>query len=262
MSRHKLLLILMALLAALALPALAQEETVHTVIFDGAGFQFSTALGDGVNIQPIAGDPVEQAGPGFSDAAKTQFTLYRFGEPMDSLFDTGGVRLYRMAELARYDFLQAQVERLQTLLAERPDLTPFEAGINSPSGQGLPYVPVLTHGQVLAARAQYVETSVAQGISYIAAHKAALEPFSPVDFAYIFQGISTDGQYYIAVTFPLTTGLFPESLENFDFEAFQAEWPEYLAASIATLNTAAPDAFTPPLDAVDALIQSIHFDTR
>lgn len=253
--------LVLLLVALIAFPALAQDSTAHTVRFNDISFQFDPALGSSVNVGHVPGDPVETAGPGFSDAAKTQFTLYSFGQPTDSLFDTGGVRIYPMADLAQYDFLMVLVGQLQTLLAERPDLTQFESALNDPAVGGLPYVPVLPHGQMLTARAQYVETGALKGISYVTAYPAALEPFTSADFLYTFQGISHDGQRYITVTFPLTTTLFPETLAAISYnpEAFQKEWPAYLAESIATLNAAAPDAFTPSLDMADALVQSIQF---
>lgn len=249
--------IMFLLLALLTVPALAQEST-HSVTFDGFGFDFSDALAQNVNIQQVPGDPIEGAGPGFSDAAKTQFTLYNSGQPMDSLFDTGGVRVYRMADLAQYDFLQAQVEQLQTLVAERPDLSAYASGVFGEAG-GLPYVPVLTHGQVAIARAEYVETEAVVGIRYMQVVRADLGPFTPRDFMYTFQGITTDGEYYIAATFLPTTTLFPE-VTSVDPAVFQEQWPEYVAESIAAVNSAAPEAFTPSLDVLDAVVESFRLE--
>ena len=239
-----------------AVPALAQD---NQVAFNGLQFSYDPALGISVNIAVIPGDPVDDAGPGFSDAAKTQFTLYDPGEPTASLLDTGGVRIYRMADIAQYDFLQAEAERLQSLLAERPDLAAVQRPADQPALGTLPYMPVLPHGQTLAARAQYVETEALAGISYLAAYPAALAPFVSQDFLYTFQGISTDQQYYVTVTFPLHTRLFPETLEGVDFDmaTFQQNYAPYLVETSAQLAAADPDAFAPSLDHLEALVQSI-----
>jgi hypothetical protein len=256
-------LVLVVLLLAISLSTVAQEEDAaqHTVTFDSYRFSFIEELGTNVNIMQIPGDPVESAGPGFSDAAKVQFNLYNAGQPNESLFDTGGVRFYRMDDLMQYGFLAAQVEKLQMLLEERPDLAQYESGINNPELGSLPYVPVLTHGAVLTARAHYVETEAVQGIAYIQVVSADLAPFTSRDFSHTFQGISSDGQYYVSTNFNLNTTLFPETLEGTDFNmaAFQAQWPEYLVESIATLNQAEAHDFTPSLDAIDAVVQSISF---
>jgi hypothetical protein len=257
MRRKFALLIL--ILALAAVPALAQEGEPHTVSFDGVSFSFDPSMGSNVTISQIPGDPPAEAWPGFSDAAKTQFTLYHPGEPVDSLFDTGGVRVYRLADVAQYEFLQSIADRLQSLLDERPDLAQFELAISGPEMIGLPYLPQVTHGQVLTARARYIETDAVQGISYITVIRADIGPFTNQDFLYTFQGISRDGQYYVTVTFPLTTDLFPEP-QGFDMEAFQREFETYLAESIATLNAAAPADFSPSLDAADALVNSIQIE--
>lgn len=248
-------ILLIFMLALGTVPALAQENTIH---FNDFGFSFDSALGSSVNVGQVPGDPVESAGPGFSDAAKTQFTLYDYGEPTDSLFDTGGVRFYRMEDIAQYDFLQAIAGQLQTLLDEQPDLTQFEPGINSENG-GLPYMPLLTHGQIITARAQYIETDALRGISYLTVFRADIGPFTNQDFLYTFQGISSDGLYYITVTFPLRTDLFPEP-QGFDMEAFQQNFATYIAESVATLSSAQPDDFTPSLDAAEALVRSIQIN--
>jgi hypothetical protein len=252
--------VIILLLALVVVPVLAQEDAANTLSFNGFSFSFDPALAANVNMTQLPGDPVESAGPGFSDAANTQFILYQPGDFDDSLFDTGGVRLYRMADIAQYDFLLAEVERVQGLLDERPELSEFEPAINDPSVGGLPYMPILTHGQTLTARAQYVETSAVTGISYLTNVSAALEPFTRRSFFYTFQGISADGEYYITVTIILDTALFDEALEGFDPAKFQEEWPTYLAESITTLNEAEPADFSPSLDLIDALVKSIAFE--
>ena len=253
---------LVLLLLVSGLSVAAQEDTTqHVVTFDAFHFSFTEELGTNVNIMQIPGDPVESAGPGFSDAAKVQFNLYDAGQPNESLFETGGVRFYRMDDLLQYDFLEAQVEKLQMLLDERPDLARYEPAINNPELGSLPYVPVLTHGAIMTARAHYIETEALQGIAYVQVVRADLGPFMNRDFMYTVQAISRDSQYYVNATFNLTTGLFPETLEgmDFDMEAFQEQWPEYLAESISIVNQADTNDFTPSLDLLDALVQSITF---
>jgi len=154
MTMRRKLALLVLVLALAALPALAQEDELHTVSFDGISFSFDPSMGSNVTISQIPGDPPAEAAPGFSDATKTQFTLYHPGEPVDSLFDTGGVRVYRLADIAQYEFLQSIANRLPSLLAERPDLAQFELAIDGPEMTGLPYLPQLTHGQTLTARAR------------------------------------------------------------------------------------------------------------
>lgn len=239
-------LVLILLMGLIAFSAFSQE--VHTISFDG--FSFETALAQNFNIEQYAGDPPEN-GPGFADAPHTTITLYN-----DPTRPEASISIYRIADLAPYPFLEKHASALQSLLVERPDLSLFEITNENGMADVLPHVPVLPHGQILNARVEYVETDSVQGIKYITVSSAAREPFS--EFTYTFQGMSQDGQYYITVNLPLETVLFP--VEPVDPEIFAQQWPEYLAESVATLDAAAPDAFMPTLDTLDALVQTFTFD--
>jgi hypothetical protein len=251
---HKVLLIGL-LLAVMVMPALAQENIVRL-----NGFGFDLTLAPNVNITRSAGDAPETAGPGFSDAAHTLFNMYNLPPAPESPFESvAGVRLYRMDDLAQYDFLMEQVEQLQNLLAERPDLTAFETVSENAMWNTLPYVPVLTHGQVLRAQATYIDTEAVRGIGYITATMAAAEPFMNNSFSYVFQGISADGQFYISANFMLNTDLFPAEIgPDYNIETF--DWLQATKEAVATLNAAAPGDFTPSLDAIGSLINSMAFE--
>jgi heat shock protein HslJ len=121
-------------------------------------------------------------------------------------------------------------------------------------------MPVFPAGQVIRARAQYVETPAVQGISYVTVYRQDASPFLGNEFLYTFQGLSTDGTRYVSAIFPLDTALFPaETPTDFDYEAFIEGINDYFAESIAILNGASPDAFTPSLATLDALIQTFTF---
>jgi hypothetical protein len=255
------LMILITLLAFMIVPAAAHEDGHHTVAYDHFSFAYTEAFGQNVNISHYAGDPVEDAGPGFSDAAHTQFNIGYLSQSPDSFFDSAvGIRVYAMEDIAQYDFLQAQADQLQALLGERPDLSQYENSIQAGNAQNLPYIPVLPHGQILRARAHYVENESVAGIAYITYSNATVEPFLSNYFSYIFQSSSADGAYYINATFKLTTDLFPaEPPTDFNMEAFSANIDAYLEESIAKLNAAAPEDFSPSLDEIDAMIETFSF---
>jgi hypothetical protein len=165
-----------------------------------------------------------------------------------------------MGALAGYPFLQEQVTALQALLAERPDLSTYMTVQEDATANALPYVPVLPHGQIIRAKAEYVDTGSAQGIRYLTVSKADASPFLSNEFSYTFQGISVDGQRYIAVNLRLMTSVFPSEIgADFDIEAFSTRLQAYLAESVEKLNAAGADAFQPSLDSLDGLIGSFQF---
>ncbi|MBC7870379.1 MAG: META domain-containing protein [Chitinophagaceae bacterium] len=254
------LLVLFILSIFVLFPAMAQNGATNTVSFNGFSFNFDSSLGTNVNISQYPGDPIDLEQPGGPDAPHTQFLLYNEQPAPESLFDAPvGIRVYRTTDLANYPALQDNVVRLQTLLTDRSDLAPsmaMVAGDNS-TGSELPYLPVQPAAQVIRARAQYVDTGVFSGLSYITVYRQDASPFLNNEFVYTFQGLSADGMYYVSAIFRLTTDLFPETLEpNFDYEAFITGINDYLTQSVMQLNAATPENFTPSLTTFDGVVQS------
>jgi hypothetical protein len=260
---NRIVFIALALLT-LAFPALAQDETsINTINYNGVSFSYSEAIASNVNISQYAGDPVDLEQPGGPEIRHTQFTLYdAFPVPEGIMDSKGAIRVYRVADFEGYEFPTFQLENLQTLLDERPDLADY-ARITDEGNPAntLPFLPVFPAGQVITARAQYVETPAVNGISYITIYRQDVSPFLAGEFIYTFQGISSDGQLYIAAMFPVTAPDFPaEYPADFDYEAFMANFIPYLNESVAALNNAAPQAFSPSLVDVDAIIQSMQIE--
>jgi heat shock protein HslJ len=111
--------------------------------------------------------------------------------------------------------------------------------------------------QVLRAQVQYVDTPTLQGVRYVTLLRLDVSPFLGNEFLYTFQGISADGATYVSAVFHLNTTLFPAELPtDYDFATFEAQYPDYVTQSAATLNSATPDQFTPSLATLDAVIQS------
>jgi hypothetical protein len=248
----------MLLLALCALPVYAQDNTSNTVTFNGISFSFDISLAMNVNISHTPGDPVDFEAPGGPQVGHTEFMLYSDAFPASSLEAPASIRVYNTADFAGYTFFEERLQQLQTLLSERPDLSAYMTVAEDLSENALPFLPVFPAGQVIRARAQYVETAAVNGIAYVTVYRQDASPFTGDEFMYTFQGLSTDGQYYVSAIFRLTTDLFPAEPEpDFDMEAFMAGINEYFMESITTLNEAAPEDFTPSLATLDAVIQSI-----
>jgi hypothetical protein len=84
---------------------------------------------------------------------------------------------------------------------------------------------------------------------------------------YAFFGLSKDGRYRISVMFPVHTALLPDDADSLDRDTFAQATSDddevfnaYAQPIINTINSAAPAAFTPCLDAIDALFETMTFD--
>ncbi len=237
-------------LGLVAFPTFAQEKRTNRITFNDFSFSYDAELASQVVITQYLTEPADVFPP---QGKHTLFVLSSEEEPDNS---SVGIRVYRMADLAQYDHTQSQLIQLQELLAERRDLTQYVAS----SENTLPFLPVIAAGQTIHARVAYVATPKLIGISYLTAYQEAAEPLVQHDFLYTFQGISTDGKYYVSAVFRVNPNSFPTVLPaDFNYETFLAQMPEYLEDSTTQLAISAPETFTPSLVTLDSIVQSVEF---
>lgn len=252
----KKLLAVLAGAALLAVPAFAQDST-NTASLNGLGVSFPSSFATSVVGVQVAGDALDDLYPGGPQPANTNLWFFSELPAPQSLLDHGGVQMIRVADAAAYPFTQAQIDALAALLAERPDLNEYMKTADDNS-VNLPFLPVFPAAQVLRARAEYVDTPELSGISYVTAFRQDVSPLIASEFLYTFQGLTADGQTYVAAVFPVTAPGFPaEYPANLDYDAFVARLHEYFNESITALNAADGETFVPALSTLDSIIQSI-----
>jgi len=257
------ILTLLFALMALGGQALAQDAP-STVSFNGVGFSFDPSLGTGVNISSVPGQSSAQVKVGVAAPAHTLFALYGSRQETAKTPRLGSgpvVRVYRVSDLAGYAEYSNALSSLQDLLSQRSDLTTYMAPSTTASDLALPYLPAAEAGQPLRARAGYVDTAEVQGVSYLTGFRQDVSAFAAKDFWYTFQGLSLDGQWYISVVTPVKASMFPKKVKAKDNNFKNADaYNTYLTDAISKLNAGEDSAFTPPLTAIDSLVQSITFE--
>jgi uncharacterized protein YlxW (UPF0749 family) len=88
-----------------------------------------------------------------------------------------------------------------------------------------------------------------------------MAPITNQNIFYTFQGLTRDGNHYIAAYFPITVkGLGDEPVVE-DWDAFAAGYQDYLKESMDNLNALSPEEFEPDLEALDQVIQSLLVET-
>lgn len=251
--------LLLVLLALCALPTLAQETDSNSVSFNGFSFSFPNSVASSVNIAQVAADDPALEQPGGPVVKHTEFTLYN--DTLDTqVVDnrTGIISVYNTADFSGYELASTEFANLQTLLAERPDLSAYMVADDGSNANNLPYLPVIGAAQVVRAQAQYVDTPSLQGVRYLTAFRQDVSPFVGDQFQYTFQGLTSDGAYYVSVVIPLITSLFPAEISSSD-DPIGEDFEAYLSESIATLSSGMPRDFIPWLTTLDTMVQSISF---
>ena len=150
------------------------------------------------------------------------------------------------------DTISQTVAALTTLLEEQP------ADPQPP----LPVLPPAPATNDVAVQVAYLDVPGldATGMRWVGRFSQDLSPVMNFQLRYIFQGLSADGQTLISASFPITTALLPDSMETMTADeqaAFDADPQGFLEATASALSFLSSDDFSPSLDALDAMMQSL-----
>ncbi len=141
-------------------------------------------------------------------------------------------------------------------------------GSAAPTAENLPFIASFNAGQLFAAQIQIVRFANGSGVRFLAEYGQYFATANNHDLFYQFQGLTSDGKYYILAILPASHPLlaFDEKPETapppggIPFPGYENEsaLTNYYTDVVNLLNSAAPENFTPALTNLDALIQSIN----
>jgi hypothetical protein len=129
--------------------------------------------------------------------------------------------------------------------------------------QALPFLPWINMQQAFCAQPEIIEFSGGKGIRYLSYY--AQDPSPVLDYLvfYTFQGLTDDGQFYIAAFFPIQTGIFPadppqcSKCSDPNYNPL-VDWQTLLTEQLNQLNNQSADGFAPSLTVLDEMITSIQ----
>lgn len=156
----------------------------------------------------------------------------------------------------------AMLLELQTLLAERPELSSAAA---PGSENALPIIPLINAAQTIVSQPQYIRFANGEGLRYIAHYSQESAPLNADGLFYTFAGISDDGQYVVAATFPLFAGFLPQGrtvYEIADYEHFSLNYQTYLAGLLVQIDSIDNSAYLPQIQLLDVIVSSVSLKGR
>jgi hypothetical protein len=129
------------------------------------------------------------------------------------------------------------------------------------AGDKLPYLPPYNAAQVMHTQVKYLDFKNGKGVRYLTQFDQAPLPINNHELHYTFQGLTSDGKYYVAAVLPVNLPALPMD-ESVDLENPPAnlveDFPTYLSDTVNMLSGQPAGAFTPDLSALDAMIMSIE----
>ena len=162
------------------------------------------------------------------------------------------ISIYPLAEYSQLmpDFIPERIASLQNLVAGTP-----------PGDNELPFLPVFNAAQVFHAQYQVLPFFSGNGIRYLTLFAQYSAPINNHDLFYTYQGLTSDGNYWISAILPINHPMLPDNGENppdgLSWEEFSNNYEAYLVDITSQLNSQPGVGFTPSIPLLDSLIGSI-----
>jgi hypothetical protein len=123
----------------------------------------------------------------------------------------------------------------------------------------LPFLPMFNAAQVMHSQVEFFDFKNGSGVRFLTQFDQAPLPINNMELIYTFQGLTSDGKYYVAAVFPINHADLPDTNKVIaQDESDLKEFPSYLKETVAWLDQQSTGSFTPNLSELDALIQTIE----
>jgi hypothetical protein len=203
--------------------------------------------------QNVTSQVVAAVAPG-ADAASTdvmpQYTLLTLqGYPISFHLKTAQVFVYPVKDLGVNEVAAKVAASLQTLLQTQQ------------AGDQLPYLPLeFSAKQAIRSQVKYLDFKNGQGVRFLTEWHNGLAPIDNYGLIYTYQGLTRDGQYYVAAVLPVNLQGLPVDANDTSRlpTDFQQDYLHYLADTTSLLDQNPVGAYTPDLGLLDAMMQSIE----
>jgi hypothetical protein len=171
------------------------------------------------------------------------------GYPINSHLMQPQIFIYPANELGKVNPAAGKmVASLQTLLKSPQEVTP------------MPFLPLFNAMQVMHTHVQFLDFRSGQGLRYLTEFDQGMVPINNYELFYTYQGLTSDGKYYVAAVLPVNHPSLPADGEvtGKEPQEFTSDFSTYLANVGKTLNPQAAQTFTPDLTQLDAMMSSLE----
>jgi len=124
----------------------------------------------------------------------------------------------------------------------------------------MPFLPLVNAKQMMHAHLQYQDFKGGQGLRYLTWFSQGIVPVNNYELIYTYQGLTSDGKYYVAAVLPVNHPSLPADgkVTGNEPPEFSSDYSAYIASVVNTLNPEAANTFTPDLTQLDAMISTLE----
>jgi putative hemolysin len=223
------------------------------VTCEWVSFSYDASLASGVTGEIMPAEDGVSAWGGSPEHVECAFNDYI----LPNTFHAPRLCVYPIADfVAVAPSAETTVTNMEQLLAARPEILPG-AGFSSPD---VPFLPLFNAAQMVRAGGEYLDFQNGMGVRFLTQYGQAFYPINNTDLFYTFQGVTSDGYYYVAAILPVSNPILPTGeteIPGGDFDAFANNFETYAADIAQQLEGQPASSFTPDLALLDAMIQSL-----
>jgi hypothetical protein len=172
------------------------------------------------------------------------------GYIISNTFHDASINVYPVQDFIAIEPTVAdRVTELQKIIQEKSD-----------NPGNVPILPLWNAAQVFLSNPVYLDFQNGSGIRYLTQYGQAIMPINNHDLFYSFQGLTSDGKYWISAILPVNHPSLQATYDDplpADIDQFMANYEQYTTLLRANLDTQPLDTFTPSLADLDAMISSI-----
>lgn len=231
----------------------ASTQTLSTE-FEGIRFSYDSGLAQSAQGVKILAVPVNVDAPALGGGVPAHVAFSFDGDKItaDANPFQPQVRVYPAEDLKDLDpNVAREVLALKTLLS-----------VDAPAIQEtLPVFPPFNAQQVIHPQIKYLKFNTGEGVRFVTFYAQNVAPITNDGLFYTFQGLSADGKYYVTAFWPIKTDKLANSYEDAkigDFNEWAKNFETYRVETEKMLNDLPADAFTPNLEGLDELIESLE----
>lgn len=137
-------------------------------------------------------------------------------------------------------------------------------------GDSIPLLPGYNMAQVFKAQVRFMDFENGSGVRWLTELAQYSAAVNNRDLFYSFQGITRDGKYWVSLMLPVNAAYLQETWDSTTVPDggvphpaagspnLEAELEEYYRLMLLLLNNTPDAGFTPALNCLDALVQSIR----
>ena len=231
-------------------PQAIQPENTLPASCNGFSLALPTAVASGATCNHVEASPGE-----VEDAYFMIYPAYDElgldGYMLQGTFHKPQVIVYPAAEYeSMNEAARDIIARLRQLLADKPA-----------NPDSIPYLPIFNAAQMMRSNVKYMDFQNGSGVRFLTQYGQAEYPINNGSLFYAFQGLTADGQYYVSATLPVSHPSLPadgSSPPNGDWDAFSANFLNYIQDTEAQLSAQPDDTFTPSLALLDQMMNSLE----